>query len=264
MGFFDVLGGVASGGMSLIPGQISSGLGNLPGGMIGDMLTGGAISNAKSVAETNQMQMHLADKQMAFQERMSNTAYERAMADMKRAGLNPMLAFDKGGASTPSGAMATLTAPRKGDIGAGLLNTAKTIASEGASFQNVKSQTDLNKANAQVADVSAEKITANAKESEANTQYTKQLQRKAEADTRAARANARLRELDVPGAEARKGIDAKLAPIDAVMERLNQALGLLGNGYRTFKGNGPSYEPRNNNPSDYDLHRAGRRGVRLP
>lgn len=82
------------------PALIAAGA-QLGGGFLGQ--SGASQANAKQM-EFNATQAQL---NRDFQERMSGTQYQRATADMRAAGLNPMLAYQQGGAGTPGGASAS-------------------------------------------------------------------------------------------------------------------------------------------------------------
>ncbi len=80
-------------------GAVLGRLGSLGGAILGGIFSGRGQDKA------NKQNIALMREQMAFQERMSGSAVQRRMKDLKLAGINPILAgkFD---ASTPAGAMA--------------------------------------------------------------------------------------------------------------------------------------------------------------
>lgn len=75
-----------------------------------------------------------AQKQRDFQERMSSTAHQREVEDMKKAGLNPLVR-EGGGSSTPPGAMPDIANP-----GSGLMMAAQLRQME-AQTRNIDAQT---------------------------------------------------------------------------------------------------------------------------
>jgi len=108
MSLFSGLGGLI--------GPAAMGAGYLLGGPAGGALMAGGLGYMGQM-QTNDTNVDIASGNSAFnaqqaqmnrdfQQQMSSTAYQRATADMEAAGLNPMLAYMNGGASTPPGSTA--------------------------------------------------------------------------------------------------------------------------------------------------------------
>ncbi len=89
--------------------------------------------------ETNAANAEIAAQQMQFQERMSNTSYQRQVEDLKKAGINPMYGYMRAsGASTPPGASYVAQNP----AAAGSQAYASAAGARAASAQAAKTEVE--------------------------------------------------------------------------------------------------------------------------
>ncbi len=95
---------------------------------------GGALISKSGGKEANTATAYQAMLNREFQERMSNTAHQREIKDLRKAGLNPILSATGGrGASTPSGSMAI-----QRDVLTPAVNTAMTARRLTQEIKNMK------------------------------------------------------------------------------------------------------------------------------
>jgi hypothetical protein len=157
--FGNLLGGLAFGALNVLGGQNAN-------------RTNMQISNAQMAfqegqsEEARQFGREMVGRQEDFQRDMSSTAYQRAMTDMREAGLNPMLAYAQGGASTPMGASAA--SPAMSGASTRVENVLGPAVS--SAMQGAKVITELEQLAAQVQQTQAQTEATNAQANLANTQ----------------------------------------------------------------------------------------------
>ena len=147
------------------------GIANTIGGTTGNEMKSliPGIGDAMAQTEANKANLRESALNRRFQENMSNTAYQRAMADMKKAGLNPTLAFMQGGASSPSGSTATVQSASKTRLADMALKATTGIGALSQQATGLEQQKTMNESSIKLNASAAAKNVADAEKTRVDT-----------------------------------------------------------------------------------------------
>lgn len=169
------------------------------------MSIGTGILGSAGTVYTNKQNQKEAQRNRDWQERMSNTAVQRSVADYKAAGLNPALAYDRS-AGTGSGAQAQLGDPIQSGIASAQrareLQQQLRIAKEAhdENLRNVRANTLKTAVEGKNAEQAGRLLQQQFRFNEVNQPW----------DSRTKAATAMLQEYLIPGAKNEANFETKL------------------------------------------------------